>query len=51
MTGERKALAVWNVLEGKTDPVHYPAQLIHSNHGKTIWYLDHLAAKKLTVNV
>ncbi|MGB6976106.1 MAG: 6-phosphogluconolactonase [Gammaproteobacteria bacterium] len=47
VTGANKATAVWEVLEGQTDPLHYPAQLIHSIHRKTIWYLDQAAAGKL----
>ena len=49
VSGENKAAAVWNVLEGSYDPEHYPAQLIQSAHGKTFWYLDNLAARKLHV--
>jgi 6-phosphogluconolactonase len=47
VAGANKATAVWEVLEGQTDPLHYPAQLIHSVHRKTIWYLDQAAAGKL----
>lgn len=47
VTGLNKAMAVWNVLEGKTDPQNFPAQLIHCLKGKTIWYLDKAAADKL----
>lgn len=47
-TGASKATAAWEVLEGKSDPEQYPAQLIRSVHGKTIWYLDQLAAAKLS---
>jgi 6-phosphogluconolactonase len=50
VTGSNKATAVWKVLEDQTDPLHNPAQLIHSVHGKTIWYLDQLAAKKLSIS-
>lgn len=45
VTGANKALAVRNVLEGPTDNLRYPAQLIHAKEGKTIWYLDKEAAK------
>lgn len=48
VTGQNKASAVWNVLEGSCEPSRYPAQCIHSIHGKTIWYLDEAAAKKLS---
>ena len=47
VTGAAKAHAVCEVLNGKTDALHYPAQLIHSLHGKTIWYLDKAAAAEL----
>jgi 6-phosphogluconolactonase len=47
VTGENKATAVWNVLEGQSDPLHYPAQLIQGLYQKTIWYLDQAAAEKL----
>ena len=50
VTGENKKTAVWDVLHGKRDPLHYPAQLIQSIHGKTIWYLDKLAAEKLNAD-
>lgn len=47
VTGANKATAVWEVLEGPSNPSHYPAQLIHGAHGKTLWYLDAAAAEKL----
>ncbi|MDP1575082.1 MAG: 6-phosphogluconolactonase [Coxiellaceae bacterium] len=47
VTGDNKAAAVKNVLQGVTDPQQYPAQLIHCEKGKTIWYLDQAAAKTL----
>ncbi len=47
VTGANKATAVSEVLEGQTNPLQYPAQLIHSLNNKTIWYLDQTAAKKL----
>jgi 6-phosphogluconolactonase len=47
VTGAAKAQAVCEVLNGKADALHYPAQLIHSLRGKTIWYLDQAAAAKL----
>ncbi len=49
VTGENKAIAVWKVLEGPYNPENYPAQLIQSARGKTFWYLDNLAARKLHV--
>ncbi len=50
VSGENKKLAVWDVLEGPLLPEHYPAQLIQSLHGKTIWYLDKAAAGKLCLD-
>lgn len=47
VTGSDKAPAVAEVLEGKEDPLRYPAQLIQSLDGETIWYLDSFAADKL----
>lgn len=44
VTGANKATAVRKVLEGQTDPLHYPAQLIHCINGKTLWFLDKAAA-------
>jgi 6-phosphogluconolactonase len=49
VTGANKATAVAEVLEGPTIPQHYPAQLIHCVNGKTMWYLDQAAAKKLNI--
>ena len=49
VTGETKATAVHEVIEGKPDPQHYPAQLIQCVSGKTIWYLDPTAAEKLSI--
>jgi 6-phosphogluconolactonase len=48
VTGQSKALAVQEVLEGPRLPEQYPAQIIHPVNGKTTWYLDQAAAKKLT---
>jgi len=47
VAGASKANAVWQVVEGQKNPLLYPAQLIHSLYGKTIWYLDSFAARKL----
>ncbi len=48
VTGQNKAGAVWNVLEGPSNPIQFPAQLIHCLHAKTLWSLDKEAAEKLT---
>jgi 6-phosphogluconolactonase len=50
VTGANKAHAVWEVLAGAADPLHYPAQLIHSITGKTHWYLDQTAASQLHIS-
>jgi 6-phosphogluconolactonase len=50
VTGANKKMAVSEVLEGPADPKRYPAQLIHCVHGKTIWYLDQLAAEELSTH-
>lgn len=47
VTGDNKAAAVSQVLEGPFDPERYPAQLIHSADEKIIWYLDQSAAGKI----
>jgi len=49
VTGANKATAVWEVLEGQIDPLHYPAQLIHCVDRKTIWYLDQAASARLSM--
>jgi 6-phosphogluconolactonase len=49
VTGEGKATAVQEVIEGPRDPLHYPAQLIHGTHHQAIWYLDQPAARHLNI--
>ncbi len=49
VTGVDKATAVWEVLQGPSDPNQFPAQLIHCQSGKTIWYLDQMAASKINM--
>lgn len=44
VSGANKAQAVQAVLRGNYQPDLYPAQLIKSLHGKTLWYLDEAAA-------
>lgn len=46
-TGQSKALAVQHVLKGEREALAYPAQLICSERGKTMWYLDKEAASLL----
>jgi 6-phosphogluconolactonase len=45
--GEKKAVAVQEVLEGAYDPVRFPGQLI-GNLGEVVWFLDRESAAKLT---
>jgi len=45
--GDNKAIAVRDILQGPFQPLRHPAQLIQCTHGKTVWYLDKSAAKKL----
>ena len=45
--GEGKAIAVHHVLEDDEDIEEYPAQLIDSIAGETLWFLDEAAAANL----
>ena len=45
--GADKAEAVWQIIQGPTDPVNYPAQLIKPTRGKLLWFLDKPAAANL----
>jgi len=45
--GEGKAIAVHHVLEDAEDIEEYPAQLIDSITGETVWFLDEAAAADL----
>ncbi|WP_419700791.1 6-phosphogluconolactonase [Mucilaginibacter sp. NFX135] len=45
--GEGKAIAVHHVLEDAEDIEEYPAQLIDSIAGETLWFLDEAAAADL----
>jgi 6-phosphogluconolactonase len=45
--GEGKAIAVHHVLEDAEDIEEYPAQLIDSIVGETVWFLDEAAAADL----
>jgi len=47
VSGEDKAPAVKQVLEGSYKPHEYPAQLISPDQARPIWLLDHAAAHKL----
>lgn len=50
VSGIDKASAVKKVLEGDYQPNKYPAQLIQSLAGETIWYLDKPAATQLNIS-
>jgi len=45
--GEKKAHALYEVLEGERNPTKYPSQLIQPQQGETRWLVDDAAAKKL----
>lgn len=45
--GEKKAHALYEVLEGTYNPDKYPAQLINPIHGKVFWLVDELASRYL----
>jgi 6-phosphogluconolactonase len=47
VSGENKAEAVKNVLEGPPDPSQYPAQRVKPQNGETLWLLDQAAASRL----
>ena len=47
VTGADKAHALAAVLEGKPDPVHWPAQRIHPPEGEVMWLVDNTAAGEL----
>jgi 6-phosphogluconolactonase len=48
VTGEGKAEALREVLEGPRRPETYPSQLVAPTDGKTMWLLDEAAASLLT---
>ncbi|AKD04980.1 6-phosphogluconolactonase [Pontibacter korlensis] len=45
--GEKKADALYEVLEGERNPEKFPAQLIRPQQGETYWFVDEAAAKRL----
>ncbi len=47
VTGESKANAVKEVLEGSIDTQRLPAQLIHPADGKLVWFVDEAAGSGL----
>lgn len=48
VSGENKANALMNVLEGPPKPEQYPAQLIKPVQGDLLWLVDEAAASQLT---
>lgn len=51
MSGEKKADMLQKVLEGEYLPEDYPAQFIKAQAGNNLyWYVDEVAAKKLTTS-
>jgi 6-phosphogluconolactonase len=47
VSGEKKAQAVRNVLQGSEDLERYPAQLVKPGSGETVWLMDKAAASEL----
>jgi 6-phosphogluconolactonase len=47
VSGEKKAPAVRNVLQGPHDPEEYPAQLVKPWRGEIVWLIDKPAASAL----
>jgi 6-phosphogluconolactonase len=48
VSGESKAAAVKDVLQGSADPEQYPAQLVKPRSGEVVWLMDKAAASRLT---
>ncbi|WP_205500735.1 6-phosphogluconolactonase [Rufibacter psychrotolerans] len=46
--GEKKAPALYEVLEGERNSAQYPAQLIQPERGEVLWLVDEAAANKLS---
>jgi len=47
VSGEKKAAAVKNILQGLQDPEEYPGQLVKPHSGEIVWLIDKAAASKL----
>ena len=47
VSGENKATALANAVQGRRDPAAYPAQRIQPAHGQVIWMVDQPAASRL----
>jgi len=48
VSGQSKAAAVKDVLEGPRDPDKFPAQIVDPHDGEVIWILDRPAASLLS---
>jgi 6-phosphogluconolactonase len=48
VSGENKAAAVKNALQGPLDPEQYPAQLVKPHSSQVVWLIDKAAASRLT---
>jgi 6-phosphogluconolactonase len=51
VAGTDKAEPLAEVLEGPPDPTRLPSQLIQPSAGKVVWFVDRLAAARLTSTV
>lgn len=49
VTGDEKADALREVLEGERDETKYPAQIINPSSGTALWLVDRAAASKLSM--
>ena len=47
VSGEKKAAAVKNILQGPQDPEEYPGQLVKPHSGEIVWLIDQAAASEL----
>jgi len=47
VSGEKKAAAVKNILQGPQDPEEYPGQLVKPHSGEIVWLIDKAAGSEL----
>ena len=47
VSGEKKAAAVRNILQGPADPEQYPAQFVKPHSGEIVWLMDKAVASEL----
>jgi 6-phosphogluconolactonase len=47
VSGEKKAAAVRNILQGPQDPEEYPGQFVKPHSGEIVWLVDQAAASEL----